>query len=210
MFDILKTKTTFLSGVAVATCVAASSAGAVTVSQEQVLDENGEDMEFVFDGLAMSNGDAGTVTITPSGSSGTIGLDLSGAFPLEREYFEVVFEGDSRGFYSCGGPSYNGNTAVAIAGAVDNSFNFNNCAFSLSIGIGGADLMAALADGMVTVGVFFGDDVSTFGDDDIVRVTLEYVEGGDIPPIPLPASIGFLGLGLLGLGGLARARRKSS
>jgi hypothetical protein len=175
-----------------------ASAAAVSQSQSQALTTQGQDMSFVFNSLPASNGAGGSLVIHPSQGSGTLGLDLSGAFPLEDENFEVTFDGVSQGFFSCGGPSNNGSTA--IAGATDNSTNFNDCVFNLPFAL--AD--SYLADGILTVDVLFGDDVSTFGHNDAVNVSLRYESG----VVPEPGMLALAGLGL-GLLGFARRRVKN-
>jgi hypothetical protein len=175
---------------------AAASSAPVLESQSQTLTSEGQDMSFIFGALPGSNGSGGFIAIFPTQGTGTLGLDLSGAFPLEDENFEVAFDGVSQGFFSCGGPSNNGSTA--IAGATDNSVNFNDCVFNLPLAL--AD--SFLADGSVTVGVLFGDDVSTFGHNDVVNVSLRYESAA----VPEPGMLALTSLGL-GLVGLARTRR---
>ncbi len=172
----------------------------IFVSQTQVLDIDGEDMNFAFGALPAPDGTGGTVTIQPTASGVTLGLDLSGGFPGEDENFEVQFDGVSQGFFSCGGPSNNGSTA--IPGAVDNSANFNDCVFTLSIPVNAPTLMALLADGGITIGVLFGDQVSTFSHNDEVTVSLAFNSAA----APEPATLALLGLGLAGVA--ARRRRQ--
>lgn len=186
--------------IAAAVCLGISSLGAqaaaTSVSLSQTLTSTGQDMFFSFMGLPGSNGAGGTITISPSGGQVT-GLDLSGAFPGEAEHFEVTFDGASQGFYSCAGPSNNGSTA--IAGATDNSVNFNDCVFSLPLSIASS----FFDDGNLTVGVLFGADVSAFGHGDQVNVQLSYESGSRLPE---PASLALVGLALVGAGA---ARRKA-
>jgi hypothetical protein len=158
-------------------------------------------MTFSFAGLPAPTG-GGTITIAPTASSGILGLDLSGAFPAEDENFQVLFDGASQGFFSCGGPSDNASTP--IPGATDNTFNFNNCVFSLPFALDLATLSSLLADSNLNVGVFFGADVSTFGDNDVVTVTLSYESAA----VPEPATLALIGFGVFGLAALRR--RKSN
>jgi hypothetical protein len=176
----------------------AASAVPVFVSQSQILSVDGQDMSFGFAGLAASNGAGGSITIS-TGTGATPGLDLSGAFPLEDENFGLNFDGASQGFFSCGGSSNNGSTA--IAGATDNSINFNDCVFTLTLNLSGAALDALLADASVIVDILFGADVSTFGDNDEVIVSLAYESGAAVPE---PGILTLLGLGLAGLAILRR------
>lgn len=196
-------KKTFVAAAAAAALSlvsAAALAAPVAQSQTQNLTAVGQDMTFTFNGLPAPGAGGGTILIAP-GSGAIPGLDLSGAFPQEDENFQVTFDGVSQGFFSCGGPSNNGSTP--IAGAVDNSGNFNDCVFSLPFNLTGPQLGAFLADGSLTVGVLFGDDVSTFGHNDEVVVSIRYESGA----IPEPGMLALMGLGLAGLG--AARRRKA-
>ena len=177
---------------------ATASAMPVFESQSQTLTSSGQDMSFSFGGLTASNGAGGFVAIFPTLGTGTLGLDLSGAFPGEDENFEVTFDGVSQGFFSCGGPSNNGSTA--IAGATDSSGNFNDCVFNLPLVL--AD--SFLTDGSLTVGVLFGADVSTFGHNDLVNVSLSYESA---VAVPAPATLALLGIGLVGIG-FSRRRKQ--
>ena len=175
-----------------------SLAAPILLSQTIILTVGGQDMSFDFLGVPTPDGTGGAITIAPGAATlvgGIPGLDLSGAFPLEDENFEVTFDGASQGFFSCGGPSNNGSTA--ISGAVDNSFNFNDCVFTLPFALSGPSLTSLLADSALTVGVFFGDDVSTFSHGDEVIVTVSY---NAVNAVPEPGTLALLGLGLLGLG----------
>jgi hypothetical protein len=178
-----------------------ANAAPIVQSQTQILTVNGQDMNFLFNALPAGDGSGGTITIASGASTlgGIAGLDLSGAFPLEDENFEVTFDGGAQGSFSCGGPSNNGSTA--ISGAADNSFNFNNCVFSLQFLLSGANLASLLGDSSLTIGVLFGDDVSTFGDGDEVIVTVSYNS------VPEPGTFALLGLGL-GLAGFGASRRR--
>lgn len=188
--------------VALALTGVASAAGAATVSQTQTLTDGGQDFTFLFTGLAPNVG-GGTVTISPT-AGGTLGLDLSGAFPDEDENFSVAFDGTDQGSFSCGGPS--NNMSTAIPGATDNSGAFNDCAFTLSFDIAAAALTGFLADGLFSVGLNFGDDVSTFGDNDEITVSLSY----EVSAVPLPAAAPLLLAALGGLGVAAKRRRKAA
>jgi MYXO-CTERM domain-containing protein len=201
-----------ITAVAAALAVAGGASAAVNVSQTQILTEDGQDMDFLFAGLPEpDDGSAGTITIASGGSAITEGLDLSGAFTDEDEYFEVFFDGALQGSYSADGPSSNGSTP--IPGAVDNSVNFNDAVFTLALPVDAATLAGLLADGNLTVGVYFGDDVDhawnsgTRSHRDEVVVSVEYtaVDNGVIPePSTVTVWAALSGFGLL----VARRRRK--
>lgn len=186
---------------AITLAAGAAQAAPVTVEQIGTLTSIGQDFTFTFSGISNFIGGA-VVTITTLGGA-TPGLDLSGAFTGEDENFEVLFDSISQGFFSCGGPSNNGSTA--IPGAVDNSFNFNDCAFSLPLAIDAATFASLAGDGALDVGVFFGDQVSFVEHLDQFKVSLSYET--TVAPVPLPASALMLGAGLLGLGAVARRRK---
>lgn len=183
-------------------CVIGGAAAANTVSMNETLDVLGEDMLFSFSGLTAGTNASVTIAPTDTGPTGILGLDLSGAFPGEDENFEVTFDSVSQGFFSCGGPSNNGSTA--IAGATDNSNNFNDCVFSLTLNITDADFAAAVVDGQLDVGVLFGDDVSFTNHLDVVTTTLTYTQ---VAPVPLPAG---LPLVLTGFAGFAFMRSRKN
>lgn len=198
----MKTRLGLIAAALISMVPVLANAAPVMQTQTQVLNSNGQDMGFLFSALPASNGAGGMVTIASGNATlfgGIAGLDLSGAFPGESEHFEVTLDGGSKGFFSCGGPSNNG--ATAIGGATDNSFNFNDCVFTLQFSLLGAELNALLADGDLTVGVLFGADVSTFGHGDEVVVSLSYDSA-----VPEPGSLALLGLGFAGIA--AWRRRK--
>lgn len=196
----MKLQTTLFACAATFCMAGAASAASITLTDTLVTE--GQDMLFEFDGLAASNGTGATVTLETLAGSGTLGLDLSGDFPLEDEFFTVSYDGVDQASFSCDGPSSNGSTP--ISGAVDNGFNFNNCAFSLTFTILGAAFDTLIMDGSFDLGVAFGDDVTPFGDEDILSATLSYE---NISAVPLPAG----GLLLLsGLGGIAAFKRRKT
>ncbi|ABD54050.1 VPLPA-CTERM sorting domain-containing protein [Jannaschia sp. CCS1] len=190
-----------LSAACVATLLGtvAAHAAPVTLTQSGTLTSNGQD--FIFDFLALPTVvSSASVTIASSISGGTEGLDLSGSFSRENEFFSLTFDGAAGGSFSCGGPSSNGSTA--IPGATDNSRAFNDCVFSLDVVL--TDL-SVFADGAFSLGVNFGNDVSTFNQNDQFTATLTY---DNVAAVPLPASVGFMLLGLAGLGTVAARRRR--
>lgn len=188
---------------------AAGGAGAATVaSQEQVLAASGQDLAFAFAGLPPAQG-GGTVTVSTGASANNPGIDLNGDFgQLGREFFQLTFDGVPQGLFSCGGDA--GVGATPIPGATGRPDftglpDFSDCRFSLPVTVGATDLAAFLADGVLTVGVLFSDDVSAFpalGEADVVGVSLDY---DAVAPVPLPAS-GLLLAGAIGAG-LALRRR---
>lgn len=183
-----------------ATFLSLSAANAVSYDTTQVrnLTEDGEDLFFTFDGLPDPAGPA-NITIASGGSLFIPGIDLSGSFEFDEEYFEATVDGTSLGFYSCGGPSSVG--ATVIPGTEGQTEVFD-CEFSLPLSLTQEMTDDTLSDGRTVIGVLFGPGVASFYDQDEVVVTLSYET---VAPIPLPASMPLLGVGL---GGLALVRRR--
>lgn len=195
-FAALATTTTL------ATLLSLSAASAVPygATQSQILTEDGQDLFFTFGGLPEPAGPA-TVTIASGGSLFIPGIDLSGSFEFDEEYFEATIDGTSLGFYSCGGTSSVG--ATVIPGTEGHTDVFD-CEFSLPLTLARETTEEALFDGRTVIGVLFGPGVQAFFDRDEVTVTLSYETAA---PIPVPASLPLLGAGLGGLALVWRRRR---
>lgn len=181
---------------------AATAASGATISQTQILVEDGQDMFFNFSGLGPSDGTGGTVTIAsgaatrPSSDLLPRGLDLT-----RRNSFSLTFdEGTSQGSFSCG----SGDFLTTIPGAIT---LFGTCKFSLVLALDGAVLDALIGDGTLNLGVLFSSGVDHEGHGDEVIVSLSYTDAGPIAPVPLPAGLPLMAGGIAALGLLARRRR---
>lgn len=180
----------------------ASSAFAVTVSDEQVMTTNGQDFTFEFTGLPQSNGAGGTLTISSGISESNPGVwdgfDIDGQ-SNSNEFFEVLFEGTSLGTYNCAGNR--GHTLIAgcTGSGVDQIF-------SLSLALSPSMITSALTDGSVAIAVNFSRRVNHLGDRDVLRSALTF-EAIHVTPIPMSAVL--LATGLVGLAALRRSRRES-
>lgn len=183
-----------------ATLLSLSAANAVPfdATQTRNLTEDGEDLFFTFNDLPDPAGPA-NITIASGGSLFIPGIDLSGGFAFDEEYFEATIDGTSLGFYSCGGPSSVGATVIP---GTEGQMEIFDCEFSLPLTLTQETTEDALSDGRTVIGVLFGSGVESFFDQDEVVVTLSYET---VAPIPLPASMPLLGVGL---GGLALVRRR--
>ena len=164
-------------------------ASATLITQTQILVSDGQNFIFDFNGLGLSDGTDGVLTI----ASGTAtnpsfsGLDLDAA----NEFFDVVFETTNLGRFGC-------NSGTGVTTIPGNTGGIE-CDFSLDIAIDGASLLSLLADGMLSIGVNFSDTVNAFNDNDEVIVSISYVDANGAQPVPEPSALAIFALGLLGL-----------
>lgn len=173
---------------------AGTAASAATVSQTQILVEDGQDMFFTFSGLGPSDGTGGTVTIasgqaTLSSNPRRNGLDLdslgfvAGEQIIEDEFFDLTLDGTSQGLFSCA----SGGGLTTITGS-DTSVQ-GECQFSLVLALDGSTLDLLIGDGALNLGVFFSATVQHFDEGDEVIVSLSYTDAGPLAPVPLPAGL---------------------
>ncbi len=168
-----------------------------------------DDLEFDFTSLAPSNGAGGLLTIATGDATlapSFPGLDLHDYdvstdtfLRTDDEFFSLSADGLSLGKYTCGLAE----GATVIPGATLITADAD-CAFSLTVAIGGVDLDAMLADGRILVDMLFGGGVNDFGDGDTVTATLSYENVTSVIPLPAAAPLMLAGLGLLGFVGRRR------
>lgn len=195
--------------------VAAANAATVSITQTQVLTEDGQDMFFNFDGLAPSDGSGGTVTIAsgiarnaPSWSRGAFnGLDLD----EPEEYFDLTLDGEDRDRWNCTGHDYGFDISHPSVRKIPGSVGSDNCVFELVVSLDDA----FLDDGLLTVGVLFSEYVDYYNNalggggsvqGDEVIVTLNYT-AAPVSEVPNPAALPLFMAGLAGLGFAGRGRK---
>jgi len=178
-----------------------SAAQALTVSQDQIMRQDGQSFTYIFGGLRPVAGTGATVTLS-SGESLTnpgrwdgIDIDSQGR---SNEYFELFVENQSFGTFNCSGRS--GHTLIedCTGSGVDQIF-------SVAVSLTPTMLSAALSDGSLTIMLDFSRGVNHLGDQDIVRAAVTYSYDTEILPVPMSAMLLTTGLASFG----ALRRRKS-
>lgn len=175
------------------------AASAVTVTDTQVMTQNGQDFTFTFSGLTGIGSAGGTITVSNGLSlSNPInydGHDIDSA-GQSNEFFSVSLDGVNFGSFNCRG---NGSNALIAGCTVRDNFDTT---YSLEIDLLPGLLATALADGSVSILVAFSNGVGHFGDQDQLNVSLSYAE------VPVPLTGLLLSTGLIGLFGMRSLRRR--
>jgi hypothetical protein len=174
--------------------IAAEAQAAFIVHQTATQTVSGENFNFVFSGLAPSDGSGATLTIHARGDYSKFS---------SADY--VTWDLDSLGIGGDIGPKLDPSTIIAEYPPTP----FNDTEWAKSIAISELDLFTALVDGAVTVSVNlnlepFGGVVCCFPDTGtpFVTVALEY------RPVPEPTAALLFALGFGGVGWRCKARSR--
>ncbi len=188
----------FISGAIAAMALSTSVAQAAPVSLTDMQEQTtaGQDFTFVFDSLAASDGNGGTLVLRAQGDYENGGLNTNEFLDWDAEgVVGATGVGNFNGLVGNGGPF----------DIVEIFQPLGNILFQRTYNLSGAELDSLLADSMVQIDVDLDDGVGLFQPPNFVEFTLNYNSAAQV--IPLPAT----GLMLLGgLAGLGFVRRKSS
>lgn len=164
-------------------------AAPISITQNQVMTEDGQDFFFSFAGLEASDGTGGLITIANGPGGDFPGMDLD----EDDEFFEVSIDGENLGVqWAC-------TESLGDFTPVPGSIGDIDCQFSLALPQASVAFDVLLADGIIDIGVLFSDAVTFFNEGDEVEVTLAY-STATVTSVSAPATLAFLGLGLAGLG----------
>ena len=201
----MKLTTAIASAIALPALMAAHSASAGLVTETLSLNQTveGEQLDFVFTGLAPSDSSDGFITIANAPGSD---FDLS---DNGNEYFDLLLDGNAAGRYSCDSNPGGGTASAVIMPSCndnsgDNTFS-QQLSFSSLLADFAVDVPSLLADGGLTVSVDFGSSVTPFGQPErtFLDVTVAYNMAASVPE---PGTLALLTAGLIGL---ASQRRKA-
>lgn len=181
---------------------AAATAATIVAPTNALQVLSGEDISLSLTGLPGSDGTGGTLSVYARG-------DYEDSNPAKRpgESLSVDVEGT---ILSSQLGSFDPNDlGVGVGGPFDffNQIRPNlEVEFQRTFTLSGAFLDALLADGTVNVLLNLGDDVNVINADSRVNIVLKYQEAIELSPVPLPAGMPLLLVGLTGLGLLARRK----
>jgi len=197
MSKISKFSALLLAG-AMAIGANAANAATVSVSDTQIMTQNGQDFQIEFTGLSPVQTSGGTLTIangislTNPGPYDGLDIDSQGN---SNEFFEVLVEGVSFGTYYC-------NTA-GVHTYIPGCIRSVDTKFSLALDLTTEFLNSAISDGTFSVVIAFSTRVNHLNDRDQVITSLNFAT----QTVPVPISSILLGTALLSLGFCGHRRR---
>ena len=170
-------------------CIASvAQAGLITVSELQNQDVGGQNFNFSFNGLDLSNGTGGTFTVHARGdfsdSSSQTNETLS--WDIESIFSASGIGGFNSALVGLGGPFTN----------VTEHVTSRNIEFTRTWNISALDLDNMLSDNVLEVFVDFASGVGALETPRYVEVIISY---NSMTSVPEPSTLAIFALGMIGL-----------